>query len=99
MSSVDFDTELQRFLDGPSHAQQILTATASSLQSEDPFVPLTLGILNATLDGAAYVLTDGLPNIVAIEAAEQAARALPTIHPGETADAYALRVLTIARGL
>lgn len=97
--SVDFDTELQRFLAAPSHAQQILTATASSLQSEDPFEPLTLNILNATLNGAAYVLTDGLPAVVAIEATETAARALPTIHPSETPDAYALRVLTIAKGI
>lgn len=97
--SIDFDTELREFLATPSHAQQILTATASSLQSEDPFEPLTLDILNATLDGAAYVLMDGLPDIVAIEASEQAARALPSIHPGETADAYALRILTIARNL
>ncbi|MEU0133379.1 hypothetical protein ABZ172_04960 [Streptomyces sp. NPDC006296] len=93
------DTELRRLLTEPSRANQILTAVASSLQSEDPFTPLTLDTLNATLDTSAYVLTDGVPMVIAIEATEQAARALPTIHPGETADAYALRILQAARGL
>lgn len=91
------DIELQQILTGPSRAQQILHSVASSLQSEDPFEALTLRILNATLNGVVYVLTDGIPDVVAREAIEQAAQALPTIHPGETADAYALRILAIAR--
>ena len=93
------DIELQQFLAEPSLANRMLTALASSLQSEDPFEALTLDTLNATLDAIAYVLTDGVPAVVAMEATERAARALPTIHPGETADTYALRVLTIAKGL
>jgi uncharacterized protein YbaR (Trm112 family) len=93
------DIELQQLLAAPTLAHQMLTALASSLQSEDPFEALTLDTLNATLDGVAYVLTDGVPVVVATEATEQAARALPTIHDGETADAYAVRVLTIARQL
>lgn len=93
------DIELRHLLTGPSLAQQMLTAVASSLQSEDPFEPLTLDTLNATLDGVAFVLTDDTPVIVATTATEQAAAALPLIHPGETADAYAIRLLTIVRGL
>jgi hypothetical protein len=93
------DIELQQLLVTPTLAHRMLTALASSLQSEDPFEPLTLDTLNATLDGVAWVLTDGVPVVVAMQATEQAATALPTIHPGETADAYALRILTIARGL
>jgi hypothetical protein len=93
------DIELRQLLAAPTLAQQMLTALASSLQSEDPFEPLTLDTLNATLDGVAYALTDGVPVVGAITATEQAAQALPTIHPGETADAYALRVLTIAKQL
>ncbi|MEU1122149.1 hypothetical protein ABZ371_00815 [Streptomyces sp. NPDC005899] len=96
---TDLDTELRHLLADPSLPQQILTATASSLQSEDPFAPLTLDTLNATLDGVAYVLTDGVPVVVAMDATRRAAAVLPSIHPGETADAYALRLLTITRGL
>ncbi|MFE9363701.1 hypothetical protein ACFYNN_12970 [Streptomyces sp. NPDC006978] len=93
------DIGLQQLLATPTLAHRILTALASSLQSEDPFEALTLDTLNATLDGVAWVLTDGVPVVVAIEASERAAMALPTIHPGETADTYALRVLDIAKGL
>lgn len=91
------DIEFQQLLAAPTLAHQMLTALASSLQSEDPFEALTLDTLNATLDGVAYVLTDGVPVVVATQATKQAAQALPTIHPGETADAYAIRVLTIMR--
>ena len=84
------DIELQHLLTTPTLACQMLTALASSLQSEDPFEPLTLDTLNATLDAVAYVLTDGTPTVVAMDA-------LPSIHPGETADAYALRLLQVAR--
>lgn len=93
------DIELQQLLAAPTLAHQMLTALVASLQSEDPFETLTLDTLNAALDGVAYVLTDGVPVVVATAATEQAATALPTIHPGETADTYALRVLTITRGL
>lgn len=81
----------------PSLAQQMLADLASSLQSEDPFEPLTLDTLNATLDGVAFVLTDDVPVAIAIDAGRRAATALPSIHPGETADAYALRLLHAAR--
>jgi hypothetical protein len=97
MSIDALDIELQQILTTPSRAQQILTAVASALQSEDPFEPLTLDALNAYLHGASLVLTDGLPAVVAAEAIERAATALPTIHDRETADAYALRVLQAAR--
>lgn len=93
------DIELRHLLTRPSLAQQMLTALASSLQSEDPFEPLTLDTLNATLDGVAYVLTDDVPVAVAIDSVRRAGTALPSIHPGETADAYALRILAIAGGV
>ncbi|WP_327436129.1 hypothetical protein OG279_26180 [Streptomyces sp. NBC_01201] len=97
--SIDFDIELQHFLAEPSRAQQILTATASALRSEDPLQPLTLDVLNDYVYGATLVLTEGLPDVVADEVKQAAARVLPSIHPGETADAYALRLLQAARGL
>ncbi|MET8172827.1 hypothetical protein [Streptomyces clavifer] len=95
--SIDFDTELRQLLAAPSLAGQILTATASALQSEDPFEPLTLDTVDAVLDGVAFVLTDGIPVAVATNATERAEAALPPIHDRETADAYALRVLQAAR--
>ena len=93
------DLELQQLLAAPSHAQMILTAVASALQSEDPLQPLTLDALDAYVYGASLVLTDGLPDVVADEVKRTAARALPSIHNGETPDAYALRILAAARGL
>lgn len=96
---TDLDTELRHLLTTPSLPCQMLTALAASLQSEDPFESLTLDTLNATLDAVAYVLTDGIPTVVAMDASRRASAALPSIHPGETADTYALRLLTIARGL
>ncbi|MFE2017573.1 hypothetical protein ACFW9O_05885 [Streptomyces sp. NPDC059499] len=97
MSIDAFTAELQQLLAAPSLAQQILTAVASALQSEDPFEPLTLDTLNAVLDGVAYVLTDSIPVPVGTNATERAEAALPPIHDRETADAYALRVLQAAR--
>ncbi|WP_406462991.1 hypothetical protein OHB07_16245 [Streptomyces sp. NBC_00111] len=95
--SIDFDTELQHFLAEPSRAQQILTATASAMQSENLLQPLTLNAVNDFFRGAALVITDGLPDVVADEIKRRAGRALPSIHDGETPDAYALRLLRIAR--
>ncbi|MFD9757975.1 hypothetical protein [[Kitasatospora] papulosa] len=97
--SIDFDTELRHFLAEPSRAQQILTATASALQSEDPLAPLTLDALNDCIYGAALVLTNGLPDVVADEVKQAAARALPSIYDGETPDAYALRLAQAARSV
>ncbi|WP_326592808.1 hypothetical protein [Streptomyces brevispora] len=87
-----FDTE-------PSRAQQILTAVASALQSEDPFEPLTLDTVNDYLRGAALVITDQLPTVIADDTIQRAAHALPSIRAGETAETYALRILQIARGI
>ncbi|MFF4246242.1 hypothetical protein ACFYY2_17490 [Streptomyces sp. NPDC001822] len=95
--SIDFDFELQQLLATPSLAQQILADLAAALQAEDPFEPLTLDTLNSMLSTVAYVRTDGIPVTVATDASERAARALPSIHDQETADAYALRVLQAAR--
>ena len=89
--------ELHRFLAEPSRTQQIVTAVASALRSEDPFEPLTLGTLNACFQMAASILTGTFPAAVAAEEIAQAASVLPSIHPGETPDAYALRLLQIAR--
>ncbi|MFJ8866736.1 hypothetical protein ACIRD6_13400 [Streptomyces sp. NPDC102473] len=97
MSIDAYDLELQQLLAAPSLAKRILEALASSLQNEDPFQPLTLDTLNETLGTEAYILTDGVPIPVATDATERAARALPSIHDQETADAYALRVLQAAR--
>ncbi|GAA2985154.1 hypothetical protein [Streptomyces fulvorobeus] len=94
---TDLDTELRHLLATPSLARQILTVVASALRSEDPVEPLTLDAVNDFLRGAALVLTDQMPTVIADEAIQRAARALPSIYSGETADAYALRVLQIAR--
>lgn len=91
------DDALARILTEPSWAQQIVTETARMLQTEDPFEPLTLRILDANLAGAAYTITNQLPDAVVIDATEHAVQALPLIHPRETPDAYALRLLQIAR--
>lgn len=95
--SLDLDTELQHLLAEPPRAQTILTAVASALQSEDPLAPLTLDALDAYVYGATLVVTARLPDVIADEVKQTAARLLPSIHPGETADAYALRLLRIAR--
>lgn len=97
--SVDFDTELQHFLAEPPRAQMILTAVASALQSEDPLTPLTLDALNDYVYGATLVITDRLPDVVADEVKRVLGRALPSIYPGETCDAYALRLLQVARSV
>ncbi|MFI0932933.1 hypothetical protein ACH4RG_14440 [Streptomyces sp. NPDC021019] len=99
MTTDAFDTALRQLLTEPSRAHQILTAVASALQSEDPFEPLTLDTVNDYLRGTALVLTDGLPAVIADDAIQHAARALPSIYDRETADAYALRLLHIARGI
>ncbi|MFD8797229.1 hypothetical protein [Streptomyces atroolivaceus] len=97
MSIDAFDTELRQFLAEPSRAQMILTAVASALRSENAFQPLTLDALNDCLYGATLVITDQLPDAFAEEVKQAAVRALPSIHDGETPDAYALRLLQIAR--
>ncbi|MFF4166895.1 hypothetical protein [Streptomyces sp. NPDC001741] len=97
--SIDFDTELRHFLAEPPRAQQILTAVASALQSENLLQPLTLDAVNDFFRGAALVLTDGLPDVVADEIKQRAGRALPSIHDGETPDAYAFRLLQAARSV
>ena len=89
--------ELHRVLAAPSRAQQIVTAVASALQSEDPFEPLTLDTLNTVFQTAASVITATFPPFVAAEETAQAASVLPTIYDRETADAYAIRLLTAAR--
>lgn len=99
MSIDAFDLELQQLLATPSLAGQILTAVASSLQSEDPFQHLTPDTLTSLLGTAAYVLTDGIPVDLATQATARAEAALPSIHDQETADAYALRVLQAARSV
>ncbi|WP_326700223.1 hypothetical protein OG909_24820 [Streptomyces sp. NBC_01754] len=99
MSSAAFALGIWFLLTKPSHANRILTCLASTLQSEDPLKPLTLDTLNACFLAASLALTAGLPAVVADEAAEIAARALPTIHPGETPDAYAIRVTHAARSI
>ncbi|MFD6421058.1 hypothetical protein [Streptomyces sp. NPDC060198] len=96
---MSIDTELHQLLTTPSRPQQILTAVASALLSEDPLAPVTLDAVDACLYGAALVITHGLPDVVATQVCETAARALPSIHPGETPDAYALRLHSIVRGL
>ncbi|WP_327268789.1 hypothetical protein OG233_14025 [Streptomyces sp. NBC_01218] len=96
---MSIDTELQHLLTRPSHPQQILTTVASALLSEDPLAPLTLGTLNAYLLDAVLAVTVDLPAVVAAEVSATAARALPSIHDGETPDAYALRLHTVIRGL
>lgn len=96
---MSIDTELHQLPTGPSHSQMILTAVASALLSEDPHQPLTLDALDAYLYGASLVITDQLPDVVATQVCETAARALPSIHDGETPDVYSLRLRDIARGL
>ena len=91
--------EIHRFLAEPSRAQQILTAVASALQSEDPFEPLTLDTLNTYFQTAASIITATFPAAVAAEETAQAAFAIPSIHDRETPDAYALRLLQAARAI
>ncbi|MGW2837333.1 hypothetical protein ACWCWD_06430 [Streptomyces sp. NPDC001493] len=86
-------TTLARALTGPTHAQQILVATANALQATcDPFEPISLADVNATFFGAARGTMAAHPDVVTLAAIEAAAHALPTIHDGETGDAYSLRV-------
>ena len=93
------DDTIARILDTPPWAQQILTAAAGHLRTEDPFLTLTDNDLTATLDMVAELLTGHLPLAVAEQAMERAAAALPLLHHRETCDAYAWRIDQIARGL
>ncbi|MEV6313379.1 hypothetical protein AB0M10_32920 [Streptomyces sp. NPDC051840] len=93
------DEALARILSEPSWAQQILTATAATLRAEDPFLTITYYELNKAFDRAWADITHGLPAVVAHEAREAAAIALPLTHPRETCDAYAWRMLQAARGI
>lgn len=99
MSTDAFDLGLQYLLAAPSRAHTILTCVTATLRDEDPHAPLTLDVLNEVLHRVSLAVTAGLPAVVADEAIEHAARALPTIHPGETPDAYALRVTHAAKGI
>ncbi|MFE9853601.1 hypothetical protein ACFYPN_33120 [Streptomyces sp. NPDC005576] len=96
---MSIDAELNQLLIVPSHPQQILTMVASALLSEDPLAPLDLDTLNAYLLDAFLAVTVDVPAVVAAEVSVTAARALPSIHDGETPDAYALRLRDVARGL
>jgi hypothetical protein len=96
---TDLDEALARILSEPTWARQIITATACHLQTEDPFLTLTETDLTATLDMVTELITGHLPQVVADEAAERAAAVLPPLHPRETCDTYALRLLHAARSL
>lgn len=99
MSDAAFDHGLQALLAAPTRAHTILTCVAAALRDEDPLSTLTLDVLNEVLHRVSLALTAGLPDVVADEAIERAAAALPTIHPGETPDAYALRITDAAKGI
>ena len=96
---TELDEALARILAEPTWARQILTATAAALQTADPFLTVTYWELNQALDTAHAAVTAGLPAYVAREAKEQASMALPMTHERETCDAYALRLLDVAKAL
>ncbi|RUP66733.1 hypothetical protein SSPNP10_15840 [Streptomyces sp. NP10] len=95
----DLDDTLARILDTPSWAQQIVTATAGHLRTEDPFLALTDEDLTATLDMVTELITGHLPTAVAEEAMQRVAAVLPQRHYRETCDAYAWRMLQAARAI
>ena len=90
------DEALARILSEPSWAQQILTATAVTLATEEPFLVATTADIDSVLTSVAELLLSGLPEVVADEAMERAASALPMPGPRETQSTYALRLRAAA---
>jgi len=95
----NLDDTLTRILDTPSWAQQILTATAGHLQTEDPFLALTDTDLTATLDMVTELVTGHLPVAVVDDAVQRVASVLPQRNYRETCDTYAFRLLQVARSV
>lgn len=96
---ASMDDTLDRILTTPSWAQQIVTATAGHLLTEDPFLALTDEDLTATLDMVTALITGHLPQAVAEEAMQRVSAVLPQRHYRETCDVYAWRMLQAARGI
>lgn len=93
------DDTIARILGTPPWAQQILTATAGHLRTEDPFLALTDNDLTATLDMVTELVTGHLPLAVAEDAMQRVAAVLPERLYRETCDTYALRLLKAARNV
>ncbi|MEV8354640.1 hypothetical protein ACFVTT_38580 [Streptomyces niveus] len=97
MSTIDLDTVLRRILTEPSWPARLLCAIATALEAEQPFVILDAPALAAAEDTAVEQVLAGLPEIVAAEAEDLAAAAMPRPRHRETAGEYALRLRDAAR--
>lgn len=94
---LDLDTVLARILNEPSWPHRLLTATAAHLEAGQPFLTLDPELLAQAEAAAADAVLAGLPDIVADEAENLAAKAMPVPRPRETAGEHALRIRAAAR--
>jgi hypothetical protein len=94
----ELDNTLTRLLQEPSYASKIVTATADVLDG-DPFLTVNAMTMDYAAKIAAHQVTDGLPDVVAVEALAAATRALPLAYPGETCGEYAIRLRAVAKAL
>lgn len=93
------DAVLRRILTEPSHAARVLTGMADLLERRDPFLVLNADDLEqAAVDAGATVL-QGLPRVVAQDAADRAAAALPDARHQEIGSTYAGRLRVMAGAL
>lgn len=94
---LDLDTVLARILNEPSWPHRLLCATAVWLEAGQPFLTLDPQLLADADEAAVDTVLAGLPEIVADEAQNLAAKAMPVPYPRESAGEYALRIRAAAR--
>lgn len=92
------DEALARFLDEPTWASRLLTATAGDLEAT-PDETLNPAILCRALNSAMDRIFAGLPEEVTTEAAAIACDALPYSFPLDTAGTYAAALRHTAQEL
>lgn len=90
------DATLHQLSTEPSWAHKILTATAVTLATEEPFLTATTADVDAVLTSVAELLLSGLPDAVADEAIERAASVVPMPQRRESQSRYALRLRAAA---
>ncbi|TXL91607.1 hypothetical protein [Streptomyces sp. IB2014 016-6] len=95
--ATGIDTLLRRILTEPSWPARLLCAIAQHLENDLPFVVLDVLALATAETAAEERILAALPDIVALEARDLTAAAMPMPRAQETGGEYALRLRAIAR--
>lgn len=93
---IGLDALLQRIPSEPSHAADLLTATAEQLEDDYTGLPITLDVFTAAANEASEQILDGMPPEIARPAVERAYQALPPICHGQTVEQYAAQLRAAA---